>query len=673
MTTDAPSHLKYRPEVDGLRAIAVLSVILFHARVPGFSGGYVGVDVFFVISGYLITLTILDAIAKGRFSIVDFYERRARRILPALFLVVGVTMPFAVWLLAPVDLHAYAKSLIAVATFSSNVLFYRSSGYFAPDVELLPLLHTWSLAVEEQFYVLFPLVMAALWPRRARIAVVSLVVATVASLAFSAWSSGRLPELAFYLLPTRTCELLSGALLAVMHALGVRTDQGRGATVRAALGLALVSVAIFVFDDDTVFPGVAVVVPTFGAWLLIANAGATDVVGRVLASPPLRGVGLVSYSAYLWHQPILAFVHRARDTVSPALTTGLIALTFVLAWLSWKFVETPFRDRARFSRRQIFALSLVGSVALVAIGLAGHVSKGFAASYAARLDEEAARVHALVEKHTDGVLYDQMQDDGACRFWARTVTESFKARFTACAKKGRAIVVLGDSHAMNVFNLLSQATTAAGHTPFLVGLSQGGCRPVDAKPKCHYAPFSAFLEAERAHIERVLFHQSGSYLVTDRHGRFDSDAAFVADDTFTVEDETISRTVAWAGELQTRVPLTFIGPFPESRRPFEDPVRLARRGLTLNPVALAANAAVDDALAARTRAAEPPIPYVSLHALLALDPKELLIDDCLTYRDRDHMSLCGERLFAERLVARGALPQLGLAPTDAAHVDGGTP
>jgi len=669
----ATTHLTYRGEIDGLRAIAVLSVILFHAGIPGFSGGYVGVDVFFVISGYLITLTILDAIAKGRFSIVDFYERRARRILPALFLVVSVTMPFAVWLLPPVDLHAYAKSLIAVATFSSNVLFYRSSGYFAPDVELLPLLHTWSLAVEEQFYVLFPLVMAALWPRRARAAVVSLVVASVASLGFSAWASGRFPELAFYLLPTRTCELLSGALLAVMHALGVRTDQGRGATARAVVGLGLVCAAIFFFDDDTVFPGVAVVVPTFGAWLLIANAGATDVVGRVLASPPLRGIGLVSYSAYLWHQPILAFAHRAEDTVPLALTVGLIALTFGLAWLSWKFVETPFRDRARFSRRQIFALSLIGSVALVAIGLVGHASEGFAASYAARLDEDSARVHALVAENTEGVLYDQMQDDGACRFWSRTVTEEFKARFAACAEKGRAVVVLGDSHAMNVFNLLAHATTAAGHTPFLVGLSQGGCRPIDAKPKCHYAPFSAFLDAHRAHIDRVLFHQSGSYLVTDRHGRFDSDAAFVADDAFTVATETISRTVAWAGELQARVPLTFVGPFPESRRAFDDPVRLARRGLTLNASALAANAAVDDALAARARAADPPIPYVSIHALLAIEPSELVVDGCLTYRDRDHMSLCGERLFAQRLLARGALPLLGLTHVDSDAFDAGPP
>jgi peptidoglycan/LPS O-acetylase OafA/YrhL len=206
--------MDYRPEIDGLRALAVLPVILFHAGFETFSGGFVGVDVFFVISGYLITTIILKELEQDDFSIARFYERRARRILPALFLVMFVCIPFAwLWLL-PDDMQRFSQSLVAVSTFVSNLLFWQESGYFDTAAELKPLLHTWSLAVEEQYYVLFPLFLVLVWPFGKRWILVLLALGAVLSLSLAEWGSFRRPAATFYLLPTRGWELLLGALIA---------------------------------------------------------------------------------------------------------------------------------------------------------------------------------------------------------------------------------------------------------------------------------------------------------------------------------------------------------------------------------------------------------------------------------------------------------------------------
>ena len=204
----------YRREIDGLRALAVVPVILFHAGFRAFSGGYVGVDVFFVISGYLITSLIIAEKALGTFSLARFYERRARRILPALFVVMAVCIPVAWLCLLPSDMEAFSKSLVAVSVFASNVLFYRESGYFAADAELKPLLHTWSLAVEEQYYVLYPLFLLAAWRFGRKWVVASIAIVALFSLALAQWGAFNSPAATFFLLPTRGWELLAGALIA---------------------------------------------------------------------------------------------------------------------------------------------------------------------------------------------------------------------------------------------------------------------------------------------------------------------------------------------------------------------------------------------------------------------------------------------------------------------------
>lgn len=296
--------MDYRREIDGLRALAVLPVILFHAGFETFSGGFVGVDVFFVISGYLITTIILAELEQGKFSIVNFYERRARRILPALFLVMIVCISFAWFWLLPSDMKLFAKSFVAVSLFSSNILFWRESGYFDTAAELKPLLHTWSLAVEEQYYVLFPLFLIVTWRFGKRWVIGTLVVVAVLSLAAAEWGSTAKPAATFFLLPTRAWELLIGTFVA-FYLQGTTTWQPSRVLreVFSALGVAMLAYAVFTFSKQTPFPSLYALVPTVGTALIILFATQQTTVGKFIGNKFFVGIGLISYSAYLWHQP----------------------------------------------------------------------------------------------------------------------------------------------------------------------------------------------------------------------------------------------------------------------------------------------------------------------------------------------------------------------------------
>ena len=379
--------MKYRREIDGLRAVAVLAVIFFHAGFNAFQGGYVGVDVFFVISGYLITTIILSDMNNQKFSIVTFYERRARRILPALFLVMLCCLPFAWFLLLPNDLKDFSESLAAVSVFSSNILFWRQSGYFDTASELKPLLHTWSLAVEEQYYILFPVFLMLLWKFRKRLIFAALMVVGIASLAAAEWGAYNKPDMTFFLLPTRAWELAIGALIAFYflynrkHAEFIKSRK-KASEVLGFVGLLLICYSIFAFDDDTPFPSLYALIPTVGTGLIIIFSTSETAVGRLLGIKAMVGIGLISYSTYLWHYPIFVFARRASLTEpGTTLLLFLSALSVLLGFISWRFVESPFRNKGIISRRKIFSFGAVGSFLFVLIACAGVYTGGFIYRY----------------------------------------------------------------------------------------------------------------------------------------------------------------------------------------------------------------------------------------------------------------------------------------------------
>lgn len=373
--------MKYRADIDGLRAVAVAPVVLFHAGIETFSGGFVGVDVFFVISGYLITGIILDEMRAGTFSVLAFYERRARRILPALFVVMAFTLAAAWFILLPIGYQSLAKSALSTTAFASNIYFWRQTGYFAGASEMLPLLHTWSLAVEEQFYIGFPLLLLLLLRWGQRMLALLTVAATLASFALSAWALDNTPSAAFYLIPTRAWELSLGALLALGVAPAARSRPPR--ELVALIGLVLVVAPVFIYTKGTAFPGLAALPPCLGTaaiiWAGLAPpASGPNTVSRLLGLAPVVFVGLISYSLYLWHWPLLVLARHLTVSIHLDQLTAIatIAVAAVAAIASWRFVERPFRNRALWGRMAVFTAAGAGAAAVAAASVAIVVLQG---------------------------------------------------------------------------------------------------------------------------------------------------------------------------------------------------------------------------------------------------------------------------------------------------------
>ena len=387
----------YRPEVDGLRALAVVPVILFHAGVPGFAGGFVGVDVFFVISGYLIASIIYDEILDNRFSMSTFLERRARRIIPALYAVLLVTLPLGWFFMLPDNFENLGQSVVATVGVSNNILLWLTSGYWDLANEYKPLLHTWSLGVEEQFYFIFPFILLWLAPRGRRITLIVFVVTAIASLVVAQWFVWKEPLAAFFLLPMRAWELLIGAMFAVTCTRGRKHALSFGGLgpALAWLGLGLILAPVLLYDATTPFPGVAALPPTLGTLFVIMFASESNAVGRLLSWRVLVAIGLGSYSAYLWHQPIFAFLRLlSPEHPSNVAVVLAIAATVVLAYASWRFIEQPFRSRERFSRFAIFGLTISVGAFIAATGFAIDRNSGYPSRlpYIASATEGGGRV-----------------------------------------------------------------------------------------------------------------------------------------------------------------------------------------------------------------------------------------------------------------------------------------
>jgi peptidoglycan/LPS O-acetylase OafA/YrhL len=492
----------YRREIDGLRAIAVLSVILFHAGCPFLSGGFVGVDVFFVISGYLITGLILAERQAGRFSILKFYERRARRILPALFVMLALCTPFACAWMLPAALDDFSQTLAGVATFASNMVLWANSSYFNADNELKPLLHTWTLAVEEQYYWLFPLFLAVTWRWGLRKIRLALILAAVASLAIAQWGAYYAPTANFYLLPTRAWELLIGALLALYcfdGTLKQPTERNRHwlAQALSLTGVLLLGIALFTFDKYTPFPSLYALAPTVGAALLIYAATPNTWVGRILASRPFVGVGLVSYSAYLYHQPLFAFarLHTASE-LSLAMAASLSLMALVFAYFSWAYVENPCRSPAKFKTSTIWVLSLVGSLAFLILGVAGHVAHGFES----RLTAKERAVNAFAN-YKPAKPYRE----GTCFLKLDQTYREFAPTCAAPERQGPKILLWGDSHA---------AALSSGLRTLLPDLAQytaSACPPLlgielESRPQCKAINDFVLTQVARLQPTQVLLH-----------------------------------------------------------------------------------------------------------------------------------------------------------------------
>lgn len=670
------SKVGYRKDIDGLRALAVLPVVMNHAGLPGFPGGFVGVDIFFVISGFLITRILAQEIEQRRFSVLGFYERRARRILPALFAVLFSTL-IGGWFLLPPDAYAsLGKSMLATLMFASNIWFWHSAGdYFGPDVEFEPLLHTWSLAVEEQFYLLFPLLLLliARRPKAAWITVVAVL--SLVSFLVSVWLTRAAPTANFYLAMGRAWELGAGALLALGAVPAARS--GRVHAVAGWAGLALIGGSIAFIDGQTPFPGLAALPPVAGAVLLIFAGSAPQpaLASRIAGWRPLVWIGLISYSLYLWHWPVIVAARFLTD--SSLLAVPVAALTVLLslglACLSWRFIELPFRARRGervLSARWILAFSSAGAAALAGGAFVVWSQDGILGQFSSQ--RVAAYERAIKRSALDVACMNLPETEPPCRIGAAADTGA-PAR----------VVVWGDSHA---------GATLAGFDAWLASREVNGlafvkaaCPPIlgvrrvdqasDHNCDTHNDSVLAQIEANPDIRQVILFgrwalstegtraaHEPGGPAILAEHG---ADSLGISDNARLVADG-LDRVVA---RLRAReIDVVLVGGLPEIGRGV--PQVVLRYGSDVGGRNLLPTRADYDA---RNLRANQIIEAVTeRRGSVYLDPARLLcgetcrveIDGDALYRDDDHMSEFGARWLVPRLFATVAIPTVAPAPFD---------
>jgi peptidoglycan/LPS O-acetylase OafA/YrhL len=487
------SSMKYRPYLDGLRAVAILSVIACHLDLRGAHGGFVGVDVFFVVSGYLISSIILTDLAQGRFSLATFYERRIRRIFPALFAMLLTFSAVACIFFLPEELVAYARSAIAAVFSASNLYFSQHAGYFDQS-EVRPLLHTWSLGVEEQFYLLFPLFIAAVYrwfPKRMRTIIVA---CTLASLLISIYAVTSNRNIAFYMPQSRAWELLTGVLLSIGAFPQIRSAMMRN--LASAAGLLAVGCADHFYNSGTPFPGLSALAPCLGAALMIASSESGDsLVRRFLSWQPMRFTGRISYSLYLWHWPVIVLANmgvlsimehlmlprRVAAAISGRFDPVVeIALAFALAVLSWRYVETPFRNGSiKLSRVRIFQGAAATAACAAAVSVCIILSGGFNA----RFSPQILTLASYLGDSGDSIDRRPVRM-GVCFITTTNRFEDFQA--DACLKSSsdkRNYLLLGDSHSAVIWSALASALPGSN----VMQANTSGCPGVlhpAASPDC---------------------------------------------------------------------------------------------------------------------------------------------------------------------------------------------
>ncbi|GBF28154.1 O-acetyltransferase OatA [bacterium MnTg02] len=648
----------YRADIDGLRAAAVLPVVLYHAGIPGFSGGYVGVDVFFVISGFLITGIIWSEILTGNFSLVNFYERRARRILPALFAVIAVSLFIGSLVLLPTDFEDLSKSALATIVFVSNGYFWLTLNYFDTAAGLHPLLHSWSLAIEEQFYIVFPLFLIVAAKYRYGLMLGLMAVLFVLSLAGSVYAVDRTPHSAFYLSPARGWELLMGSFLALGLGPQLRARWSREGV--AAAGLALIVLPIVVYSDQTPFPGIAALPVCVGtACLIRSSSNGSTLVGRVLSLRPVVFVGLISYSLYLWHWPVLVFLRHYFGVKHLELSIAIIAIcaSFLAALLSWRYIERPFRQKGLLSRRQIFSAVGYGAAVMALICGAVWMSRGVPMRFNATivaLDQGQKDINPRRRECTD-----RLPDEGLCKLGTE-------------GDKPPTFLLWGDSHAIALMPAVAVAgrharrsgvVAAAYACPPLLGIQH---IHTDGRRCRNYNDgIIAMLKQDRMKITTVILAARWALWATGlpapQEGgpnvviKDDQSAIAAISDNIDVFSRGLKRTVEALNQLGLSV--VILGNVPEIG--WNVPTTLARAAdlgrpapspPTLNQV-LRRSAGADRVITKLVKTLD--LRFVPISAILCQSTCKIVDQGHPIYSDDDHLSFYGaSKLLGPALVGR---------------------
>ena len=639
----------YRHDITGLRAIAVIFVILFHLFPGFFPHGYLGVDIFFVISGYVVTLYIRNSIINETFKLQDFYRRRILRLFPVLFLILTLTYIFCYILLTPRQLKEVGQTLISVAFFSQNVYFFRESGYFDALTQDSPFLHTWSLAVEEQFYFLIPIILILVVKKSIKFISILLslmVLSLLLCLSVFDFSSSAI----FYLLPFRFWQLSLGVLIALIPL--DLLDKSKKYDVPLQLIGILILVLLLAPEISGSFKtlSLSVLASTSASCFILARRQDTYI-HKILSSGIFKVIGGASYSIYLVHHSLYSLVNVYKfHEVSLFDLLSIFACSIVIGLILRKYVEETFQKILTWSNATVFKIFAVLMSLIMIVGIQTNRTNGFESHYIADRvkSNEGKQMLKLIQKHTVLDISKRMNSRD-CFFNSERINGDVQVKFDECSKKhGKAIILIGDSHAVSIYNIMERDSAV----DFLVGFVKGGCRPFseNLEISCFYPKIQEFVRKNSQSISVVLFHQSGSYFLKDENMRADSNLTFKMNKSFSIATNEIKITTEYLQELRSQANVVWLGPYIESRIDLKDR-RNWRNDLKISEQIFQRFGVLDIYL--RKNIYSYPVElfnfkYISLIQDFGITPNDIILGNCILYNDKDHFTQCGEKELFER-------------------------
>jgi peptidoglycan/LPS O-acetylase OafA/YrhL len=646
-----------KAHIDTLRGLSILSVILYHVSPDLFPGGALGVDAFFVISGFIITSVIWDPIKNGSFSLRNFYQRRAFRLIPPLIPLLISTLICSLLILTPQKLYEMSQAVGASLFFVSNLYFFREMDYFGAVRDgASPVLHLWSLGIEEQFYLLFPFLLLLI--RRLRYKLILTSLTLVSFFAFALLGSNQYAREAFFLLPFRFWELSFGSLA---YFFAANISQGKLNRFRNWDFIPLLcfiwSIVLFRNELGSFFYNLMICLCT--AILLIV--GETSILMQKCSNiKTLQLIGRASYSIYLWHLPPLFFLRSMSGNHDLPWFYLMVSLgiSISLGLLSWILIEQKIK---KMSVRTVWTFIIIIPVSFSAILIAAvFLTKGLESNYySSRLSAQEAGVFRIIDESIKPVGKIEIVES-ECRFNIESLNEEIVYRIKKCNSIfGKALVITGDSHSYNFFNLV---TFALPERPFVLGFLRGGCRIGDSSTSsiCQYKLLNTFLSEHPKIADQVIYHQSGSHLILDKYGRGDSNLAFLRNSRYSFDLDKIRLVSDELLKMSKYAQIFWFGPFVEPRINLLDKRNFREDLLVVSPSNFLKFEALDLQIAklvageSDVASGVEPVSYISILQDMKLEPNsKLIVDKCLLFKDTDHISKCGERLLGLKI--RGLL------------------
>lgn len=646
--------MQRRNDLDVLRSVAVTSVVFYHVDLPIFQNGFIGVDIFFVLSGFLIVKSMLFRQEKDKFSVCYFLESRARRILPALILVLAINIPILFYTFSPLDFRQVMVSYLSIVTLVPNLYFWSQSGYFDTKSDLQPFLHTWSLGIEIQFYVLIGILMAVLtkysqekklvrWLKS--ISLVSFIVCTLLAL--------YKPGINFYLIPSRLWEFALGGLVATHLQKQTFPRMPKWILIRPkSLGLSLVIFSILFPISTKSWPNIFTTIPVLGACLVIISDEQTRIARLIFENRFLILIGKVSFGWFLWHWPIIVYSNYLTDYQVSQRTLILIAfVTLIVAMLQWYYFERKFVTIGRITSKHFLKVTLISLIALSVIGTGAVVLEGYKQAW------NMIRVSSFEKGTTNAYLSRSLESnivvpDSACKFNLVEISNLKNGILKKCAKEyGPAILIIGDSHGVVFYDIIKKSKLPK----FVINLSRAASRP-SSDFNGQYSDALKLASNYKDRISRVLFLQSGSYLLEDRFGRVDTKELFRSDAKVRFSKSNISATVKYLEQLSQYVEVVWVGPYAQGRVNVNNPRNWYRTKAIPNHV-LREFTRLDTRLGQILKVNN--VVYQSSMKEFRFQKDAILVNSCIVWRDEDHFSECGREILArERIQFLSSLLEL---------------